>query len=111
MNSKYNINNQISYKGFDLPKEELCSIQELVEGYAKKIARACNYDLLTLKLRKARHGKAFLHELKASARIKGKLLNAEFSDYNLYKAIAEVMKKLLHEAEHEKRTKRQRKKC
>ena len=98
---------KIILSGFDLDSKEKEIVNNLIQSYADKIKERIGYGDIKLRLKKARHGKEFLHEVQGILIANNKKFNALVTDYNLFAALAEVFEKLMHEAEHEKRTKRQ----
>ncbi len=92
--------------GFDLPEEEISQIKSILEHHLKKI-RGIDFELLELTLKKNLKGKVFNHEIRGRLKAKGKILSAEFSDYNVFKAVSSVLEKIIHETEHLRRTSRQ----
>ena len=102
MNPKYNF----STAGIKLKKEELGEIKKLIGSYAKKLSRT-NCQELSIRLRKSRHGKVFLHEIEGIMEAGKKIFTAKEASYNPYEAISRVIDKLLNEEKHKERTPRQ----
>ncbi len=98
---------KIHLAGFDLPLEERERLQVNVEHYLKKIQEHVDFDVLELTLKKSARGKTFNHEVHGRLKARGKVLSAEVSDFNVFKAVSFALDKILHEAEHLKRTSRQ----
>lgn len=98
---------KVHLAGFDLPLEERGRLQTNIEHYLKKIQEHVDFDVLELTLKKSAKGKAFNHEVHGRLKAKGKVLSAEVSDYNVFKAVSFALDKILHEAEHLRRTSRQ----
>lgn len=98
---------KIILAGFELEPAEKAIIDNLIKNYQHKIEEKIQFEEIRLRLKKAQHGKVFLHEVQGFMTA-GKRYNAEASDYNLFAATAEVLEKLMHEAEHNKRTSRQK---
>lgn len=91
---------KVKLSGFNLDEIEMSIVNKVINKYAERIAERMRFDELKLDLKKERHGKAFLHEIKGSLKVGKNLFNSQIADYNLLKAIAEVMNKLIREAEH-----------
>ncbi len=100
-------NDKVHLAGFDLPLEERGRLQVNIEHYLKKIQEHVDFDVLELTLKKSTKGKAFNHEIHGRLNAQGKVLSAEVSDFNVFKAVSSVLDKILHEAEHLRRTSRQ----
>ncbi len=92
--------------GFDLPEEEISQIKTIVEHHLKKL-RGLDFEFLELTLKKSQKGKVFNHEIRGRLKAEGKMLSADFSDYNVFKAVSSVLEKIVHETEHLRRTSRQ----
>jgi len=93
----------ISLRGFDnIDPSEITIVQDRINKTLKKIDFSqLDYDLLKINLKQHKHSGQFLHELKADLFLsKGRALNAKSEDRNLYKAIDDIMKKLLNEIKH-----------
>lgn len=99
---------KIILSDFKLEAAEKSIVDNLIKNYQHKIQEKIQFEEIRLRLKKSQHGKAFLHEVRGLM-IAGKRYNAEAGDYNLFAATAEVLEKLMHEAEHNKRTSRQKK--
>ena len=97
---------KIVLSGFDVDEAEKSILNNLIQNYEKKAERL-NYSEIRLRLKKTIKGKAFLHEVHGTM-MTDKMLNAKVYDYNLFAAVSEVLEKLMHEAEHNKRTSRQK---
>ena len=98
------LDKKISFSGFNLESSERQKVDELIERYMQKIeARLDDYEDIKLRLRKSKHGKAFLHEVEGDIVVKGKILSSKCTDYNLYKALGKVFEKMLREIEHIRR--------
>lgn len=98
------LDKKISFSGFDLESSEQQKVNELIERYLRKIEdRLSDYEDIKLRLRKSKHGKAFLHEVEGDIVVKGKILTSRCTDYNLYTAISKVFEKMLREIEHIRR--------
>lgn len=96
----------ITLVNFKLEPSEMIIIKKIVGNYAKKLSEKSKYKELKLRLKQREHGKGFLHEITAEAIIardreggKDIILSSSMQDYNLFSALAEVMGKLLSEAE------------
>ncbi|MCX6748120.1 MAG: hypothetical protein NT076_00800 [Candidatus Pacearchaeota archaeon] len=99
---------KIILSDFELEIAEEAIVDNLIKNYQHKIQEKIQFEEIRLRLKKSEHGKVFLHEVQGLMTA-GKRYNAEASDYNLFAATAEVLEKLLHEAEHDRRTARQKK--
>jgi len=99
---------KIILSDFKLDVAEKAILDNLVKNYKNKIEEKLQFQEIRLRLKKSQHGKNFLHQVQGLM-ISNKRFNAESSDFNLYAATAEVFEKLMHEAEHTKRTSRQKK--
>ena len=104
LNSKKNV----SLIGFDeLDESEQEIMKKLIANYIKKIEDRINYDELKIKLKIHQKGKMFMHEVIGDLYVtKGMALNAGFAHKNPYKAIAQVMNKLINSITHKKRDKK-----
>ncbi|MEK6820729.1 MAG: hypothetical protein AABX71_03390 [Nanoarchaeota archaeon] len=100
---------KIAVSGFKLDASEKAIVNEVVENYARKIEEKFGFKEIMLRLKKSRHGKAFHHEIQGTLIVEDgeKQLKAEATDYNLFAALSQVFEKLMREAEHGERTKRQ----
>ena len=98
---------KIKLAGFDLEPAEKAIVGNIIRNYEHKISERCQYEYIMLNLKKSRKGKTFLHEVKGDLKVKGKIMSAKMTDYNLFSALAEVMEKMLNEVEHRLRTARQ----
>lgn len=98
---------KIILTGFKLEQAEKAIVNNLIRNYQNKIEARIGYKEIRLRMKKSRRGKAFLHEVQGSL-ITDKRFTSKVTDYNLFSAIAEVFEKLMSEAEHKKRTSRQR---
>ncbi len=91
-------------EGFDIDRQ---GVEKIVKGYANKIKNHGNYEMLKVSMKKTRTGKAFMHHIKGHLLMDNNAFKSEHSDYNMYNAIHEVLKKILNEIEHKERTRRQ----
>lgn len=98
---------KIVLSGFSLEPAEKAIVDNLIKSYKDKINERIGFQEIRLRLKKSKHGKTFLHEVEGRL-IKGRQYNAKVTDYNLFAAIAETLEKLMHEAEHDMRTRRQK---
>ncbi len=98
---------KVRLAGFDLPQEERGSLDKVLAHHLRRIEEQISFDLLELTLKKSLKGKAFIHEVSGRLKAKGKLLGAQVADFNLFKAVSLVLDKILHEAQHLRRTSRQ----
>ncbi len=98
---------KIILSDFKLEAAEKAILDNLVKNYKQKIEEKIQFQEIRLRLKKSQHGKTFLHQVQGLM-ISSKRFTAESSDFNLYAATAEVFEKLMHEAEHHKRTARQK---
>ncbi len=99
---------KVVLSGFNLDPEEMIAVNNVVKNYSDKMNHKIGFKELRLRLKKSLHGKAFLHEIRGTL-ITDKQYKSTVTDYNLYAVIAEVLEKLMHEAEHNERTNRQKK--
>ncbi len=91
---------KIHLSGFNLEPVESEIIKNIIKTYKHKIEEKTSYQEIRLRLKKSRHGKAFMHEVNGNI-MAGKLrITASSSNYNMYKALTEVLEKLLNETEH-----------
>jgi len=98
------LDKKISFSGFKLEFSEREKVNELIERYLRKIEdRLSDYEDIKLRLKKSKHGKAFLHEVEGDIIIKGKILTSKCTDYNLYTALSKVFEKMIREIEHMRR--------
>ena len=93
---------RISLTGFSLEPAEKAIVDNLIRNYKNKIQGRIVYKEIKLHMKKAVHGKVYLHKVQGTL-ITDKIFSAKVEDYNLFAAIAEVMEKLMHEAEHNQR--------
>ena len=90
--------------GFDIEKSEKAVIDRIIKTYGKKIEREIGGSwALVLRLKKSKHGKAFLHEIMGKIMSNKKVFNSKTSDYNLFFAVSETLEKLLNEIKHKMR--------
>lgn len=97
---------KVSLTGFDLEPAEKTIIDNLIKNYQSKLNEKVKYEELRLRMKKARHGKAFLHEIQGML-IGERKFEVKVTDYNLFSAISKAMKRLMSEVEHSQRTRRQ----
>jgi ribosome-associated translation inhibitor RaiA len=94
------LDKRLSLSGFELEPIEKEKVNEVLEKYLVKIEeRIKDYQEIKIRMRKSMHGKAFLHEVEGDFIITGKRISSKCTDYNLYKALAEVLEKMLVEIE------------
>jgi len=98
---------KIILAGFDLEPAEKAIVNNLIANYQQKIAEKFDYKEIRLRMKKSVRGKTFLHEVQGLL-IGEKKFNAKVTDYNLFSALSETLEKLMNEAEHYKRTARQK---
>ena len=98
---------KVIVSGFNLEESEKTAVSSIIESYKEKIKNKFGFEELKIRLKKSLHGKAFLHELQGTLISNEKQFKTETSDYNLFSALHELFEKLMHEAEHTKRTSRQ----
>jgi len=99
---------RIVLSGFSSEPAEKAIADNLIKSYKNKISERIGFDEIDLRVKKSRHGKTFLHEVQGRMISTGKQFNSKVTDYNLFSALAEVLEKLMHEAEHNMRTRRQK---
>jgi hypothetical protein len=97
---------KIILAGFKLEQAEKAIVDNLIRNYKDKINERIGFKEIKLRMKKSARGKAFLHEVQGTL-ITDKRFNTKVTDYNLFAALAETFEKLMHEAEHNQRTKRQ----
>ncbi|UZE93684.1 MAG: hypothetical protein IB618_02865 [Candidatus Pacearchaeota archaeon] len=105
------IGKNVSLVGFNkFDKTEKDSILKVMNTYIKKIEERMDYDELKIRLKQHQRNKLFVHEIKAELFINpGAVLSAKSSHKNPYRALAQVMTKLVNEIIHkEKKGPRQR---
>lgn len=98
---------KIFLSNFDLEAAEKAIVNNIIKNYNRKITEKVDYDYIRLRLKMSPHGKAFLHQIKGNLKTDNKILTASAADYNLFSALADVLERLLNEAEHRMRTTRQ----
>lgn len=99
---------KILLSGFSLEPAEKAIVDNLVRNYQHKLEEKTTYDQIKIRMRKQQKGKTFLHSVQGEM-FAGKIFTAKAEDYNLFSALSDVFEKLMHEAEHKKRTSRQTK--
>lgn len=98
---------KILLTGFDIEPAEKVIADNIIRNYERKISDRSDYEYIKLRLKKSEKGKKFLHEVEGELRLKNKRFTAKNADLNLFSVLADVLEKLLHEAEHSLRTRRQ----
>jgi len=89
----------IGFNNMDIT--EINAVKDAVSGFLKKLKNKTNYELLKLTLKQHRRINYFVHEAKAELFIHPhKSIGAKTSDKNIYKAIVDVMNKIIAELEH-----------
>lgn len=102
------IGGAVSLVGFDkLNAIEIESVNKLVDNFVRKLNEQPNYNSLKLELRIHTKGKAFLHEINASANVNNRIFKASHEDYNLYACLNKLSEKILSEINHNKRNSRE----
>jgi len=99
----------ISVSGFKLEPAEKALVDKILMTYEKKIGLRTGYKEIKLRLKKSKHGKAFLHEVQGTLMVNNDRFSTKTTSYNLFSAISTAFEKLMGEAEHKQRTVRQRK--
>ncbi len=82
--------------GFDeIDSSELIVLKKIIGNYARKFSDHLGdkYEGLTINL-KSVHGKKSKCEIQAKVMVKGKPVNSDATENNLFVCIAEVLKKL-----------------
>ena len=98
------LDKRISFSGFELEPIEQENVNGIIEKYFQKIDnKVKDFQEIKIRLKKSLHGKVFLHEVEGDMILSGKKITSKCTDYNLYKALAEVFEKMLVEIEHIKR--------
>jgi len=94
----------IALVGFDkLEPAELIIVKKIVGTYVKKLQEITDYKELKLVLQQHQHGKTFKHEINAQVDLNEGKLHSTVTEWNLFKAISAVMKKLISEFSHQKK--------
>lgn len=92
----------IGFKQFD--KSEQKVVKKVMSTYIKKIEERTDYEELKIRLKQHQRNKMFIHEIKADLLLTpGVNLNAKFTHKNPYKALAQVMIKIINEITHQKK--------
>lgn len=99
---------KIVVSGFKLDEAEKTIVDNLINNYKRKILEKINFSEIRLRMKKSAHGKVYLHEIQGTL-IADKQYTAKVEDYNLFAALSDTLEKLMHEAEHSRRTNRQEK--
>lgn len=95
---------KISLVGFKaLEPAELVIIKKIVGNYVKKMNENAGYESLKLNLQQHAKGKTFLHEINAQAIFKEGKFGSRVTDWNLYKALSNVLEKVLKEVIHKRK--------
>lgn len=91
--------------GFDdLDESEQFKVQEIMATYIKKIEERTPYEELKLRLKQHQRAKMFIHEISAQLFLNsGTALSATSSNKNMYRALTEVMEKLVNEITHKEK--------
>ena len=95
----------VSLVGFNkLDKSEQETVKKVMATYIKKIEERIDYNELKIRLKQHQRNKMFIHEISADLLITpGINLNAKFTHKNPYKALAQVMIKIINEIKHQKK--------
>jgi ribosome-associated translation inhibitor RaiA len=94
----------IALVGFDkLEPAELIIVKKIVGTYVKKLQENTDYKELKLVLQQHQHGKTFKHEINAQVDLNKRTFHSNVTEWNLFKAISEAMKKLISEFSHQKK--------
>jgi ribosome-associated translation inhibitor RaiA len=92
---------KIALIGFkNLDESEIDTAKEIILKSLNKLDRTDSVDFIKIELKTHKHSKEFVHEVTATTYSKSKRMNAEESDKNLFKAVRNVMDKLIVESEH-----------
>ena len=92
----------IGFKQFDKSEQEI--VRKVMSTYIKKIEERTDYEELKIRLKQHQRNKMFIHEIKADLLLTpGVNLNAKFTHKNPYKALAQVMIKIINEITHQKK--------
>jgi len=91
---------KLQLSGFKISDEEKSIINNIIQSYDIKLSRESDYEKLSLRLKKSKHGKTYLHEIEAKLKIKNKIFNTKVTDYNLFYAVSEALNKILNELKH-----------
>ena len=87
----------IELVGFsELDSSELVILKKIIGNYARKFSDALgdSYEKLTLNLKPVHGKKSSKFELQAKLMVKGKPVNVDYTDNNLFVTVAEALKKL-----------------
>lgn len=97
---------RIVVSGSNFEEAEKAILDNLIKSYKHKISEKIQFKEISLRIKKSEHGKTFLHEVQGKM-IADKVYSAEVTEYNLFSAVDSVLDKLLNEAIHHQRTRRQ----
>ena len=98
---------KIVLNGFNLEPAERAIVDNTISNYIHKIRERVDYEEFRLRLKQRQYGKTFLHEVEGNIRIGSNIMTAKVTGYNLFAVLADVLEKLLNEAVHKTRTRRQ----
>ncbi len=95
----------VSLVGFNkFDKVEKKSVINVMNVYIKKIEERIDYDELKIRLKQHQRNKMFFHEMSAELFINpGSVLSAKFTHKNPYKALSQVMVKLINSIVHQQK--------
>ena len=91
---------KVKLSGFKLDDVEMSIIKKVIGRHIKKMRERMRFDELSLRLKKKQQGKIYLHEIKGNLRVGKRNFSSEITDYNLLKALSNVITKLRREVEH-----------
>ncbi len=93
-------NGRVLIESSGLDNLELVKINKIVCSWLRKIKYMTKYEQFDMYIGARRKGKGFWHVVKAHVKAGKNVFNAEQGDFNMYKAVAEVMKKIRAEMLH-----------
>ena len=84
-----------------LDKIEIKKVNKIIATRIKKLNTKIDYELLRIRLKTHQRNKIFRHELRAELLIRpGDVVGSSTEHKNLYKALDDIMRKLITEIEH-----------
>jgi ribosome-associated translation inhibitor RaiA len=87
--------------GFRLDGQEMILVKKIVGNYAKKIRNFAEYNQMKVELRTHKKSKQEEYEAKVDLDVDGKMITSEDRGVNPYSLIDSVLKKVLHEVQHQ----------
>ena len=101
--SNINVGKNIELIGFnELEGSELIVIKKIIGNYVRKFSDHLkeDYEKLTITLKPVHGKKSTKYEVQGKLMIKGKPVNVDHTDINLFVTIAETLKKISHSSLH-----------